>query len=58
MNLNIHMIEGKLRLVKGHLVELVGELIGNEKLRTDGEATRVRGKIEAAANNSSKIKSS
>ena len=40
---------GKWKIIKGTIVEEVGKLLGNEKIKTDGEAERVRGRIEAAA---------
>ena len=36
---------------KGSILETVGKWFENTKLRTDGQAQRVRGRIQAAASN-------
>lgn len=57
--MNTQKIEGTWKVIKGTIVEKLGELFGNDKLKSDGEAERVRGKITSAvASNGSPTKPS
>lgn len=47
--MNSRKVEGKWKEIKGTVVEKVGKVLGNEKLQMDGQAEKVRGRIESAA---------
>lgn len=50
-------VESRWKVLKGTIVEQVGKIMGNEKMQSDGEAQRVRGKIGSAVNSSPGSKS-
>ena len=48
--MNQTQIMGRWKEVKGSILETVGKWFENTKLQSDGQAERVRGRIQAAAN--------
>ncbi len=53
--MNQTQIFGRWLEFKGSLMETVGKWFDNSKLQSDGQAQRVRGRIQAAANSNENL---
>lgn len=47
--MNKHQVTGRLEEAKGAVKEVVGKVVGNTKLETEGKLEQVAGKTEAKA---------
>lgn len=47
--MNKHQVTGRLEEAKGTVKEVVGKVVGNTKLETEGKLEQVAGKTEAKA---------
>ncbi len=45
--MNKDQVKGRVEQSSGKVKELAGKLVGNDKLRTDGAAEQVKGKVQA-----------
>ena len=45
--MNVDQIKGRVEEASGKVKEAAGKLVGNEKLKTEGVADQVKGKVQA-----------
>ena len=45
--MNKDQIKGRVEQAKGKVKEVAGKVVGNERLETEGQANKVKGKVQA-----------